>query len=271
MAKARIDAQDLRIAKVGQIFIDGNNVIGNLIAKMTPPPPTGTCSDLQSSLALYNVGQFPADANQAPLGKTFNGFLKPTAPASATKFRTPGNVSFYPWGSVQAEAARLVPVCPCLNEKPCDCGPVPKARVSPVVAAITTLTKKPTPVTITAAPVAPTVKKCRTDNICRDIRSGCVNQDQVSKAQLLACTQAGWAGTWGVFGPVINGQYLGDVDLSPAAPGPDDTFGKRFEIAQRFGLSGVVTDLSQSGVFWACLGVGVVAWMYVSEHVKRHR
>jgi len=261
--QAVLDARARRMAYLSQKITDGNNTMGDLINAMTPPSPSGSCSDLMNSSALYNaIGRFPSDV--APLGQNFNGFTKKTAPASSKVFTRPLNrAGFvnYPYGAVQNEAMRLIPDCPCYNPKSCECGvppkPVKPVAVAPVVAAIAAATPKP--------------KNCRTDNICRDIRSGCVNQDQVSKAQLFACSQAGWAGTWGVFGPVINGPYLGELDLNPAAPGPDDTFGKRFEIAQRFGLSGVVTDLSQSSVFWACLGVGAVALWYVSEHVKRHR
>src|SRR5271166_2579201 len=44
-----IDAQDARMNRLVQPMIDGNGDMAQLVAALTPPPPTGTCSDLTNS------------------------------------------------------------------------------------------------------------------------------------------------------------------------------------------------------------------------------
>jgi len=254
--------------RLSQKFIDGNEVMGSLIASLTPPAPTGRCSDLASSLALTGVlSRFPDWVAHVPGGKTinapsplgtpWNGFGKARAPAGAKLFFRPLNrAGFvnYPRGAVQNEALRLIPDCPCHTPKPCDCGPVRSSAASPTSAIA------PGPA-ITGAVKKITQARCRTDNICRDIRAGCVLSDQVSKEQLFACAKAGWSGNFGFFPQVTtqpNLPYLGTVDLNPYSPGESDTFYKERDRAQ--GLSGLFEsgfDISKWGIGeWVIAGAG---------------
>jgi hypothetical protein len=220
----------------------GNKALADLVDCLTPDTPT------TFSLALLRK-----DCSGS-LGTNFKGFPKKNGDARGVPARN-GAASVpttYPHGNVEAEARALIPACPCSTSKSCDCGPVLKIQ-KPIV--------KPRDVLIDVLGPQP-AKNCRTDNICRDIRSGCVNQNQVSAAQLFACSKAGWAGSWGVYGPVINGPYLGDVNLNPNPPGPNDTFGNRF------GLSGLPADLGQSSVFWGGLALGIFTLWYIGKHKR---
>ncbi len=227
--------RDLSALVIANAKMDaGNKALGDLVNALTPDVPT------TFSLALLRK-----DCGQ--LGTNFKGFGKrgdTRGSACQNKAKT------YPLGNVQAEARRMIPPCPCASPMSCECGPplkIEKPIAKPAFKLTDVLGPQP-------------AKNCRTNNICRDIRSGCVNQSQVSKAQSFACSKAGWEGSWGVYGPVINGPYLGDVDLNPNPPGPDDTFGKRF------GLSGIMADLSQSSVVWGGLAlVGFTLW-YIGKH-----
>jgi len=213
----------------------GNKALADLVDCLTPDAPT------TFSLALLRK-----DCSGS-LGTNFKGFGKR---GDTRGVRGRNRVTTYPVGNVEAEARALIPACPCYSSKSCECGPVLKIQ-KPVV--------KPRDVLIDVLGPQP-AKNCRTDNICRDIRSGCVNQNQVSNAQSFACSKAGWAGSWGVYGPVVNGPYLGDVDLNLNPPGPNDSFGNRF------GLSGIVADLSQSSAVWGLVGLGVFTLWYIGKH-----
>lgn len=82
MTQARIDAQAARVNRRGKHFADGNRIMSELIGQMTPPAPTGTCSDLASSAALTAGGRFPLGSGEAAL-LTVAGFPAPAPTAQA--------------------------------------------------------------------------------------------------------------------------------------------------------------------------------------------
>jgi hypothetical protein len=258
MTQARIDAQTRRMLHWSDKMLQGNNAMGDLVNAMTPPSPSGRCSDLTSSLSLRNLGRFPTEA----LGKNWNGFSKAngygkvTPPAGSKLFFRPLNQSGfvnYPHGAVQNEALKLIPDCPCYNSTPCSCEP----RAAPRSTAVSPA-RIPTP---SAAQVFDQ-SKCRTDNICRDLRSGCVRSDQVTAAQLYACARSGWSGNYGLF-PQFTAQqnlpWIGEPMLSPPQA-PGDTWMEDNKRAQ--GLSGLFEsgfDVTQWGLGeWLIAGAGVV-------------
>lgn len=59
MSQARINAQDAYVASVGSKFTSGNQALANIIAVLTPPVPSGSCSDFTSSASMHNVSPFP--------------------------------------------------------------------------------------------------------------------------------------------------------------------------------------------------------------------
>ncbi len=90
----------------------GNKALGDLVNALTPDAPT------TFSLALLRK-----DCGQ--LGTNFKGFGK-RGDTRGTTYRNHGT---YPHGDVQAEALRLIPICPCASSKSCECGPVLKPKI----------------------------------------------------------------------------------------------------------------------------------------------
>lgn len=62
MTQAQIDAQAARVGRVGSKFVAGNQAMSALVAGLTPPVPTGSCSDFTSSLSMRQSGRFPIRA-----------------------------------------------------------------------------------------------------------------------------------------------------------------------------------------------------------------
>lgn len=226
------------IAQANAKMDRGNKALSDLVTALTPDFPTTT------SLALLRqtTGQ---------LGTNFKGFGKrgvaPGIPARNGRMA-------YPRGNLAAEVRRLIPACPCANPKSCDCGP-PLAAEKPVVKMVVK------PAIKLADPLGPQLpKNCRTNNICRDLQTGCVQQPQVTPAQSFACAKAGWSGNYGFYAFVPNAPFLGDVDLNPASPGPEDDMGS---LRKQAGLSGFVADLSQSSIFWGGLALAGFTYWYM--------
>lgn len=59
ISQAQIDAQAARVGHVGAKFVFGNQTMSALVAGLTPPVPTGSCSDFTSSLSMRQSGRFP--------------------------------------------------------------------------------------------------------------------------------------------------------------------------------------------------------------------
>jgi hypothetical protein len=252
------------IADIDRRFVAGNQVMADLVNGLTPPIPGGTCADLTMSSALQALTPYsnaviiapdPATGKPVTVSQRVQVKRQVKVPGSSTAFRNGksrnGGSGFltWPWGGVQQEARVLIPPCPCAKF-------VPKVFPLPV---------KTMPVVI-PSPTVQTRKNCRTDNICRDLRTGCVQQVQVSKAQLFACAKAGWSGNWGMYPLSSNPPYIGDVDLNPSQPGPGETM---LNASKQAGLAGVVMDASQSPVFWGALVFAWFAYMYARDYSRK--
>jgi hypothetical protein len=113
LTQAQIDAQNNRVARVGQRFVDGNITMSRLVAALTPPPPTGTCDDLTSSLALSNLSPFPwpRPALAGGVGDaSAGGASNPDGGVGGSSPVSPSGLD-YPHAQIMADVARLVPTC----------------------------------------------------------------------------------------------------------------------------------------------------------------
>jgi hypothetical protein len=133
MSAERIAAQDRFVDSVGRHFTQGNAAMAQLIARLTPPAPVGTCADFTSSRSMSNITPFPFPLPRgvvggSPVGVTGGGAsgdgtvpafgvppdAGPTTPISGGwQWTNPGGGATYPWGGVQLEASRLIPPWAC--------------------------------------------------------------------------------------------------------------------------------------------------------------
>lgn len=123
MSAAAIARQDAFVAAIGKKFTDGNQAMADVIARLTPPPPTGTCNDFTTSDSMSNITPFPWPVplgNPAAPGGAAGGGAAASAPADSLSqvsggwvWANPGGGSTYPWGPTQLAASRLVPPWAC--------------------------------------------------------------------------------------------------------------------------------------------------------------
>src|SRR5579864_1015717 len=59
ITQADIDRENAKIARVASIFQNGNKALSDIISILTPPVPTGQCSDFTSSASMRNTSPFP--------------------------------------------------------------------------------------------------------------------------------------------------------------------------------------------------------------------
>jgi hypothetical protein len=193
-----IASQDAYIASVGRRFTDGNRALNELVVSMGGNPPA--------------AGGFqPGNAGVPTRGRPLLVNPPGVGPGNPWLYRTP------------APRARAS-----------DCPPPAAA-----VALMAPIVFSPPPTSVPAAspiPAGPaparrrTQAECRTGNICRDLRDGCVAQSQLSPQQVYACSASGWVGNRNLYPDVLaygSLPYLGDVDLNPPqyAPGMGDWTG----------------------------------------------
>ena len=60
-----------------------------------------------------------------------------------------------------------------------------------------------------------------------------------------------------------NPPYIGDVDLNPSPPGPEETM---LNARKQAGLAGLPADLSQSSVVWGLGALAVFTLWYWGKH-----
>jgi len=154
----------------------------------------------------------------------------------------------------------VLPLLAVVNVPPTSRG-IPAAVPSPAAPARRPVTPPPAP--------APSRKRlaqssCRTGNICLDIRNGCVLGSQVSPDQLLACSQAGYAGNANLYAQfdIDYGGFLGSPDPNP--PPFDSSM-----LSNHPGLSG----LGDTSINWGAwiLGTLLVGFAVAHNMPKRGR
>ena len=140
--------------------------------------------------------------------------------------------------------------------------PVPAVAAAPPPAAAPRPVVIPTPAVAAPKP-CPDPAECAPTpaNVCRNLRNGCYNTSQLSPAQVLACSQAGWAGNLNLYpctlakGGWSGGQFIGDVNLSPAP-------------YQGAGV-GDLTTQPGAGVFWGSVGLALFGLYAAREFGKK--
>jgi hypothetical protein len=221
MPASAVTNQDAWIAAIGSRFDRGNADMAGIIAKLTTPEPTGTCDDLTSSDALYGASSpfpfpvptllTPAGSSPAAVGSPGSAVAPAAAPGATQSAAapSPGGATQaglntwpnYPWPGIMGDLRRskVFPGFPCA-------GGGQMRPSAPAVSIPVPVVATPSPVTPpSAAPTVPSQASCRTNNICIDMRRGCVRSDQVSVQQQFACSQAGYAGNENFF-PAITAQ-----------------------------------------------------------------
>lgn len=217
MTAAAIARQDARIQRVGDAFVAGNRTLEQLNNSLGGNYINSTRGD--SGVPTRGAGWKwpPAVGQVAEPGPCVAPQILPMA-------------SIFP---IPVVASRAVPAAP-VN---------PWGSVQSIAG---------------SAPVIPppAPRDCRTGDICRDLRSGCVQQVQVSPQQLFACSQAGYAGNEDRFaGGAAGGAYLGSPDLNPAPAA---------------GVSGVTSNDEGSGAFWGGLALAAFT-LYALRDISRRR
>jgi len=297
ISAAKISRQNARVNRIGNQFVNGNQILGNLVTECCSDPNRGgqgyTSDDTAADLGTASL--VPASASSASSATGSGGAASTASTVSVATVPsyplTPVDIitgtkgfsmtrSGSPWPrpklprSLQRAAARaypnyganqpargLVPNCPCLSNA---------APVALAVPAIVT----PAPAAPVAVPV-PTAScpypACSTGNICLDLVTGCVLDSQVTTAQILACADANYGvfgnmGTW--LGQVAKGcqnpPYLGMVTANPprADPSMRALLNQAQASASAYGLSGLGQDDSSNvGGFLAVVAMfGIVVW-----------
>src|SRR6266851_1963734 len=65
---AQETARVARVTLLNQKISDGNQVMADLVAALTPPVATGKCSDLKNSAAMHAISAYPNSVIIAPDG-----------------------------------------------------------------------------------------------------------------------------------------------------------------------------------------------------------
>ncbi len=290
MDAARISAQDTRVAAWGNHFVNGNQVLGDLVTECCSDSARGgqgytdddTAADLNALVpgtpgltAAGATGSSNAGASTTPVAPTSLYGLTPVDIITGTKGwpmtrasgpwprpKLPGSfrraiANAYPNYGPMFEASRLVPPCPCFSNAP------PVVLPVPTVAAPT----EPQPAPAPAAPCP--YPGCSTGNVCLDLVTGCVLNSQIDPAQQTACALA----NYGVFGN--KGWWVGRIMQScptppflgtplPNPPQADPSMNATMNgVFPGQGLSGLGQDdgTSQLGGFLAVVAMfGIVVW-----------
>jgi len=272
-------------SRVNDIFVNGNAVMGGLIADCCSDPAfagqgfyddsTGAFGTLGSTATdpmavLPAPGSYPLTPVDIltgtygfPVRADGRPWPRPRLPGS---YRRAEINAFPNIGPLEVEG--LVPPCPCFSSA----RPIP----IPVPALV-----RPAPAALAPAPAAP-VKNCpypacSTGNVCLDLVTGCVSNSQVTQAQVQACTEAGYS-TFGNSGSWLSAILLGCggnlPNLGTPLPNPPPATGDMNYTLQKANATGVAASRSARGVsglgqvdpsnvggFLAILGLfGIVVW-----------
>lgn len=300
-----IDAENARLNRQVQPMSDGNSDLSELIAALTPPAPTGSCADLTNSNALIAGSPWPtggsmdtpspavagpgsagtpgttvASSSPSPAGSTASG-----TPASSGG-NTPTASSGRGWGrgaplrgpqlgrgngargspffghSNQSGPASQIPNFSCASAKVI---PVPAAAAAPAPAVQTATPPSPTS--------CPPQSQCQTGNICLDIRRGCVDASQVTTDQLVACSQAGYAGNE-IFFPCVLAQpnlpFLGTPMPNPPPYSSVAAQDVPPPAGQNWGLGGLGCGCEGGGVLQVLgIAIAVAAGIYFADWMSK--
>lgn len=251
ITQQQIDRENAFLASVGSAFERGNDALyslmkalggnpaGDTISGAAGVPTTGTL-DLSSA----GIPVIPQPPNAPPMamlpdindpnfwrwgnspwgppgsvGGGWPGFDSPRPARSGGPSRRARGKNAALYGNVPVQQYRDPPSnCPVV---------VPLVTAIPIpenapVAVAPQVAVQPTATTATPPPLP----DCRTGNICLDIMNGCVLASQVDPQQLLACSQAGYAGNRNLYpaiaakGGAGGGAFLGFPDPSPVPYSP---------------------------------------------------
>lgn len=288
---AELAGRTAQQSRMNDIFVDGNKVMGNLVASCCSDPafagqgfyddssgdfgtPGSTASDPMAVLPIpgssvpgSGVGPpvpgsyplTPVDILTGSYGFPLRGDGRPwPRPRIPNRFRRQRINAFPNFGSA-IEASQLAPPCPCFSSA----APVPITVPTMVTPTQTVAPTAPGP----AAPCP--YPACSTGNVCLDLVTGCVLNSQITSDQQQACALANYGvfGNKGFFlGDVIKGcqppPYLGSPNLSPPQADPSMMSLINAAYAKK-GVSGLgqVEESSNVGGFLAILAVsGIVVW-----------
>lgn len=239
MPASWITNQDARVAAVGAYFDAGNQAMADLVQKLGG-----------------NLG--------GPVAPPLTAGVPPPVLLVNPAGVTPSNPAV--WGSIGPVGGGGAAVSPAVRTSYCpSVGRPLTARVYLVPAVVPAAAGSAPGAGVTARPRR-TQAQCRTSNICRDLRDGCVSSNQVDQAQLLACAKAGWSGNRAWYPDILSRPdlpYLGSPDLHP----PVMTWGMQ-GIGQ--GLD-VLTGGPGSSILWASLGLGAAVWWLAKQSRPRKR
>jgi hypothetical protein len=247
MSADAISAQDAYIALVGSSFTNGNATLSAVMQALG-----GNSID---DLSAGNAGLPTTGAGGFPW---FPGPSVPN-PFPVSDQGTPVG-SGAGGGSTTQTAAACVPprVIPLVTVIPVPAVKTPAAVTVPKPAA-----SLPQPAAVSSGRKRIPQSSCRTGNICLDIRNGCVLASQVDPAQLLACSQAGYAGNLNLYSQfIIDGT---DAPLGTPMPNPPP-FDPSMN-SNRPGLSGLGT--APSGGAWLGAGLGLAALFWLGTAMQK--
>lgn len=249
LVSANTAMDDGNIALNSLLSALGGNPAGDTVSGAQGVPTTGT---LDTSSAGIPVVPQPGSAPNMALLPNINdaGFWAwansplPTHITGGARRMRGKNAARY--GNQPAQQDQTPPSgCPIV---------VPLVTAIPIPATPAVSMPAPAPAAAPTPGAAP-LPDCRTGNICLDIMNGCVLSSQVDPAQLLACSQAGYAGNRNLYpaiaaaGGAGGGAYMGfpDPDPLPYSPGMSG-FGQDaqsanasvFSSAFEYALSGII-------------------------------
>lgn len=235
MSQQRIDAQQAFGNSVGTAFDDGDSTINDLITKLGGNPAGNTSS---GDAGVATTGTLDTDTAGIPVIPSTSGPTQlpdinnpsswswPPSPqllaGGGSGYRAPKGEQRNNRGYRYGSPKKNINTFPTSASGPPQGCPV----IVPLVTAIPVPAEQPAqpqpvatpaPVPKPAAPAA----DCRTGNWCLDIRNGCVLSSQVSPEQLLACSQAGYAGNLNLFpaiaaaGGAGGGAFFGTPEPNP--------------------------------------------------------
>lgn len=135
----------------------------------------------------------------------------------------------------------------------------------------------PAPVVQTAIPPSPTScppqSQCQTGNVCLDIRRGCVDASQVTTDQLVACSQAGYAGNENFFPCVLAQPNLPFLGAPMPNPPPYSSVAAQDvppPAGQNWGLGGLGCGCESGGVLQVLgIAIGVAAGIYFADWMSK--
>lgn len=287
---ARVAAQDRYIARVGQTFVDNNNamdyLVGYCCSDSARGGPGDTSEDSAAAVAaaaiasgapsvagslLAPVVVTPSGAGGAPYDPNVGPSFWPTRarggpfPRPRVRGGSPG-IQFnsganYPQDRAAAAINGLVPPCPCFSSAPAVVMP------TPVIA-----TPAPAPAPAPAPPPAAApcpYPGCSNGNVCLDLVSGCVQNSQVTQAQVEACTLAGYSvfGNQDLWGPSIALANCAPLPfLGAPLPNPPPATGAMiYTIKTPKGVAGLGAVPSGGNLFGVLALLALVGWAAVKK------